>query len=205
MAAIEPWHIKGELIMSCNCTIFCPCVISLGKHPPTEGDCLAWAGILIEDGRSGDVDLSRLAIGLILDVPGQLARGNWTAGLYIDDAADVYQVKALTQILSGRAGGTTALLSVLVGRFLGVVQEKVSYEIDGNVRRFTIPKIIDGELHAVTGPDKAKPTTIENSSYWIGPVITVAESVKSRFRGFGRNWDFRGKSAEIVPLDWRGP
>jgi hypothetical protein len=85
------------------------------------------------------------------------------------------------------------------------VQEQVRYEIDGNLRRFTIPKIIDGELRAVTGPDKAKPTTIENSSYWIGPVITVAESVKSRFRGFGRNWDFRGKSAEIVPLDWRGP
>ena len=142
---------------------------------------------------------------LILDVPGRLARGNWTAGLYIDDKADVYQVKALTQILSGRAGGTTALLSILVGRFLGVLQEKVSYEIDGKVRRFTIPKIIDGELRAVTGPDKAKPTTIENSSYWIGPVITVAESIRSRFRGFGRNWDFQGRSAEIVPLDWRGP
>jgi hypothetical protein len=180
-------------------------VISLGKHPPTEADCLAWAGILIEDGRSGEVDLSGIAIGLILDVPGRLARGNWTAGLYIDESADVYQVKALTQIFSGRAGGTTALLSILVGRFLGVVQEQVRYEIDGNLRRFTIPKIIDGELRAVTGPDKAKPTRIENSSYWIGPVITVAESVKSRFRGFGRNWDFRGKSAEIVPLDWRGP
>jgi hypothetical protein len=80
----------------------------------------------------------------------------------------------------------------------------VNYEVDGNVRRFSIPKIIEGELRAVTGPN-AKPTTIENSSYWIGPLVIIAESVKSRFRGFGRNWDFRGKSAEIVPLDWRGP
>jgi hypothetical protein len=114
-------------------------------------------------------------------------------------------VKALTQILSGRAGGTTALLSILVGRFLGVVQERVSYEVDGNLRRFTIPKIIDGELRALTGSDKSKPTTIENSAYWIGPLVIVAESLKSRFRGFGRNWDFRGNSAEIVPLDWKGP
>ena len=28
-----PWTIKGELILNCNCTVFCPCVVSLGKHP----------------------------------------------------------------------------------------------------------------------------------------------------------------------------
>ena len=33
------WSLKGELILNCNCTVFCPCVISLGKHPPTEGYC----------------------------------------------------------------------------------------------------------------------------------------------------------------------
>lgn len=205
MAATEPWHIRGELIMACNCTVFCPCVISLGKHPPTEGECLAWAGVRIDDGRYGDIDLTGIPFGFILDVPGRLARGNWTAGVYIDDTADVYQVKALTQILSGRAGGTTALLSVLVGRFLGVFQEKISYESDGDVRRFSIPKIVDGELRAIAGNEPGKATTINNSRYWIGPVITVAEAVKSRFRGFGRNWDLKGGSAEIVPIDWRGP
>jgi hypothetical protein len=205
MPATEPWHIKGELILSCNCAVFCPCVISLGRHPPTERDCLAWAGIRIDDGRYGETDLSGVTIGLVLDIPGPLARGNWTAGVYIDEKASVYQVKALTQILSGRAGGTTGLLSILVGRFLGVFQEAVRYETDGDVRRFSIPKIIDGEVRAIPGKEKGKPTTVNNSQYWIGPLIIVAEAVKSRFRGFGRNWDFRGRSAEIVPLDWRGP
>ena len=23
-----PWTIKGELILNCNCTVFCPCVVS---------------------------------------------------------------------------------------------------------------------------------------------------------------------------------
>ena len=51
MAARESWFMKGELMLSCNCTVFCPCVLSLGKHPPTEGYCQTWGGIRIDEGR----------------------------------------------------------------------------------------------------------------------------------------------------------
>jgi hypothetical protein len=205
MVANAPWHIKGELMLSCNCTVFCPCVLSLGKHPPTEGYCQTWGGIRIDDGRYGDTDLSGLKLGLMIEIPGQMSRGNWTAGVYIGSEADVYQVKALTRIMSGQAGGTTRLLSILVGRFLGVWQEDITYEIDGDVRRFAIPKIIEGEIAPITGKEPGRHTTIENSQYWIGPEIIVAEARKSRLRAHGRNWDFRGRSAEICRLDWKGP
>jgi len=33
------WNLKGELILNCNCEVFCPCVVSLGKHAPTQGYC----------------------------------------------------------------------------------------------------------------------------------------------------------------------
>ena len=203
--AREPWHIKGELVLSCNCTVFCPCVLSLGKHPPTEGYCQTWGGVRIDDGKFGDVGLSGVNLGLIIEIPGQMSRGNWSAGVYIDNAADIYQVKALTRIMTGQAGGTTHLLSILVGRFLGVWQEDVRYEIEGATRRFTIPKIIDGEIAPVAGKEAGQHTTIENSQYWIGPQIIVAQAIKSRFRGHGRNWDFKGRSAEICTLDGKGP
>jgi hypothetical protein len=203
--AREPWHIKGELVLSCNCTVFCPCVLSLGKHPPTEGYCQTWGGIRIDDGKFGDVGLSGINLGLIIEIPGQMSRGNWSAGVYIDNAADIYQVKALTRIMTGQAGGTTHLLSILVGRFLGVWQEDVRYEVEGSTRRFTIPKIIDGEIAPIAGKEAGQHTTIENSQYWIGPQIIVAQAIKSRFRGHGRNWDFKGRSAEICALDWKGP
>src|SRR5262245_7804036 len=203
--ARESWHIRGELVLSCNCTVFCPCVLSLGKHPPTEGYCQTWGGIRIDDGKFGEVGLSGINMGLIIEIPGQMSRGNWSAGVYIDNAADIHQVKALTRIMTGQAGGTTHLLSILVGRFLGVWQEDVRYEIDGATRRFTIPKIIDGEIAPVAGKEAGQHTTIENSQYWIGPQIIVAQALKSRFRGHGRNWDFKGRSAEICALDWKGP
>jgi hypothetical protein len=107
--------------------------------------------------------------------------------------------------MSGQARGTTHLLSILVGQFLGVFQEEILYEVEGDTRRFAIPEIIDGEVKPIASAAGGKPTTIENSQYWIGPQIIVAEAVKSKLRAFGRNWDFRNRSAEIVALDWKGP
>ena len=39
----DAWSLKGELTLSCNCEVFCPCVLSLGQSAPTEGYCLTWA------------------------------------------------------------------------------------------------------------------------------------------------------------------
>ncbi len=205
MAAIEPWKLNGELMLSCNCTVFCPCVVSLGLHPPTEGYCQTWGGVRIDSGHYGDVDLSGLNVGLLIEIPGNMSRGNWTAAAYIDEKADIYALKALTRIFSGRAKGTTHILSILVGKFLGVEQAPISYEVDGETRRFKIPKIIDGEIEPITGAKKDEQVVIQNSQYWIAPDIIVAQAKRSKLRAFGRNWDFAGRSAEICKLEWSGP
>lgn len=205
MSDIEPWRLKGELTLSCNCTVFCPCVLSLGKHPPTEGYCQTWGGVRIDQGHYGATDLAGLNLGLVIEIPGLMSRGRWTAGVYLDDRADAAQEAALTRIMTGQARGTTHILSILVGEFLGVFRDEVRYEADGPLRRFKVGKVIDGEVAAIPGAEAGKPTVIENSQYWISPTVVVAQAVKSRFRAFGRNWDFKGRSAEICPLDWRGP
>lgn len=204
-AAIPPWTLKGELMLSCNCTVFCPCVVSLGQHPPTEGYCQGWGGIRIDRGKYGNTSLKGLNVGLFLDIPGNMARGNWTTGLYIDETADDEQTEAITRIFSGRASGTTHLLSILVGQVLGVTKAPIRYEVNAETRQFRIPGIIDGEITPIPGDKAGKPTVIKNSRYWIGPEIVISQAQKSRVRAFGRNWDFKGRSAEIVQLDWKGP
>jgi hypothetical protein len=198
----DNWKIKGDFVLSCNCTVFCPCVISLGQHEPTEGTCHAWAGAHIEEGHHEDTDLAGINVGLILDIPGRLARGNWTAALFVDERASIYAVKALTRIFSGKAGGSTGLLKILVGSFLGVRTEKIVYEIKGDTRIFQIPKIIEGVVKPIPGKVKGENVVVSNSGYWIGKDITVARAETSRVRAFGRNWNFEGRSAEIVRLDW---
>jgi len=198
------WSLRGELILSCNCTVFCPCTLSLGVAPPTEGHCQTWAGIRLDDGRFDDVDLAGVKVGLIMEIPGPLARGNWTAGLFVDEMASIHQVKALTRIFSGRAGGSTHLLSILVSQFLGVRQAPIVYRTEGQTRIFSVEKIIDGAVTPIAGKNHGEPVTISNSEYWIAPDITVARADKSRVRAFGRNWNFAGRSAEICRLDWGG-
>ena len=200
----DAWTIKGELVLSCNCTVFCPCVLSLGQHPPTEGYCQTWAGIRIDEGQSGETDLSGIKAGMIIDIPGQLARGNWTAALFIDEDASIQAVRALTRILTGRAGGSTGLLKILVGSFLGVRQTRITYRVEGDTRIFEIPKIIEGKVSPVRGKRPDENVVIRNSEYWIAPEVTVARAETSRVRAFGRNWNFAGRSAELCRLDWSG-
>lgn len=202
MAEKDNWKIKGDFVLSCNCTVFCPCVISLGQHEPTEGRCQGWAGVHIDEGFHEDTDLTGINVGLLLDIPGPLARGNWTTALYIDERASIYAVKALTRIFSGRAGGSTGLLKILVGSVLGVRTEKIIYEIKDGTHIFQIPKIIDGAVKPIKGKQPGENVVVSNTGYWVGRDVTIARAETSRVRAFGRNWNFEGRSAELVRLDW---
>jgi hypothetical protein len=203
--ATTPWAIRGELILNCNCTVFCPCVISLGKHPPTEGYCQAWAGVRIDEGRYGGEDLSGLNVGLLLEIPGLMARGNWKAAAFIDERASHRAYHGLVQIFSGRAKGTTGLFRLLVSEFLGAERAPVAFETEGRKRRLTVGKKIQGEVVPVPGRDPDRDIMAVNTGYWMGPDITVATATKGRVRAFGRVWDFDGRSAEICRIDWSGP
>ncbi len=202
---LTPWAIRGELILNCNCTVFCPCVISLGKHAPTEGVCQAWAGVRIDEGHYGGEDLAGLNVGLVLEIPGQMARGNWKAAAYIDDRASHAAYHGLIQVFTGRAKGTTGLFKVLVSEFLGAERATVSYENDGPTRRLMVGKHIQGEVAPISGARPGEEVVAVNTKYWMGPDITVATASKGRVRAFGRVWDFDGRSAEICQIDWHGP
>jgi hypothetical protein len=198
----ESWTLKGEFALSCSCTVFCPCVLSLGNHPPTESRCQTWAGIRIDSGHFDDIDLAGIKAGVMMDLPGIMSRGNWTAALFVDDKAPIQAVKGLTRIFTGRVGGSTHLLSILVGQFLGVHQVPITYETQGETRIVRIEKYVDGAITPIPGKQKGENVTIRNSEYWVGSDVIVARADKSRFRGFGRNWNLAGRSAEIIKLDW---
>ncbi|NOX40961.1 MAG: DUF1326 domain-containing protein [Alphaproteobacteria bacterium] len=203
--ALTAWAIKGELILNCNCTVFCPCVVSLGKHPPTEGICQAWAGVRIDQGHYGDEDISGLNIGLVLEIPGRMARGGWKAAVYVDERASEEAYTGLVRIFSGEARGTTGLFKILVSEFLGAERAPVSFETEGKTRRLVVGRAIDGAVVPVTGAREGEDIVVTNTEYWMGPDITVATATKGRVRAFGRVWDFDGRSAEICQIDWHGP
>lgn len=202
---MEQWLLEGELILNCNCTVFCPCVISLGKHPPTEGYCQAWAGVRIDKGHSGGTDLSGLNVAMLLDIPGKMERGNWTLALWIDDRATDEQFAALETIFRGGARGTTGLFTLLVGEYLGAERAPVEFVTDGDTRTLSVGRIIQGEVRPIAGQRAGEEVSVVNTQYWMGPEVVVAEAVKGRVRAFGRVWNFEGRSAEICRIRWEGP
>ncbi|MBO9413309.1 MULTISPECIES: DUF1326 domain-containing protein [unclassified Ruegeria] len=198
------WEIKGELILNCSCEVFCPCVVSLGAHPPTEGHCHAWMGIIIDEGHYEGEDISGMNVGLLVDIPGRMGEGQWKVAAYVDERANDAAYDGLLQIFSGQAGGTTSLFTMLVGEIIGAERAPVQIERDGAKRRISIGRKIQGEVEMVGGADPENPVKVTNSKYWMGPDIIVARGTKSKVRDYGRVWDFGGKSAEICPIEWHG-
>lgn len=201
----ESWEIRGELVLSCNCDVFCPCVVSLGKSEPTKGVCHTWWGLHIEEGRAGDEPLDGINVAVLMDVPGPLAEGKWTVALYLDERATERAREALTEILSGRAGGPTGWFSIMIAEVLGVKTVPIHFEAQGKGWRLEIPKIIDGSVEPIEGADGEGVTKVTNTSYWMAPDVVVCRGGRSRFRDWGRNWDLSGKSAEYARIDWKGP
>ncbi|MEM9434886.1 MAG: DUF1326 domain-containing protein [Pseudomonadota bacterium] len=199
------WQIKGELFLNCSCTVFCPCVVSLGAHPPTEGHCHAWMAIAIDDGHFEGESLAGLNVGLLVDIPGRMGEGNWKVAAYVDENATQKAYNGILKIFSGAAGGTTGLFTMLVSEIIGAERAPVEIVRDGKRRSIMIGRKIQGEIEMVDGASPEHPVLISNTKYWMGPDIIAAVGKKSRVRDYGRVWDFGGKSAEICPIEWSGP
>ena len=198
------WAIKGELFLNCSCTVFCPCVVSLGKHPPTEGDCKTWMAVAIDEGHFEGEDLSGLNVGLMVEIPGRMAEGGWQVAAYVDERASGKAYNGLLDIFSGVAGGTTGLFTMLVSDIIGAEREKVQIVREGRRRGLYIGRKIQGEIEMLEGADAEQPIVLSNTRYWMGPDIIAARGLKSRVRDYGKVWDFDGRSAEICPIDWKG-
>ena len=177
---------------------------SLGRANPTYGNCFSWWLIHVEEGHYGRVKLDGLSVGIFLEVPGPLAEGGWTVGLYVDERASARAAQALTRIFSGQAGGPTGWFSLMIANFLGAKSVPITYEKGENRWYVSIPRIIDGGVEAIEGADGG-PVLLQNSRYWVAPDVVVARGTKSRIRDFGRNWDLSGQSAEFARVNWQGP
>lgn len=201
------WKIDGEVILSCNCDLFCPCVISLGRARPSAGYCQSWWGIKISTGAYGGESLAGLCVGILLDVPGKMGDGGWAVALYLDDKASDAQAEALEKIFTGNAGGSLGILSLLVERVIGVQRAALEFvQTDSGWRMTAVAaekKVADCAIRRLPGVRAGEDVTISNSQYWVASEVTVAVGEKSKVRAFGRVWDFSDQSAEYARVHWQ--
>jgi hypothetical protein len=97
------WKIHAYFLDACNCDWGCPCQFNA---KPTHGNCEGVAGYHVVTGSYGtNIKLHGLNMALIASWPGPIHEGHGKASFYIDKRADEKQFEALSNIITGRAGG----------------------------------------------------------------------------------------------------
>jgi Uncharacterized conserved protein len=96
------WHVKGTLLISCNCDYGCPCNFNAR---PTQGHCEGQWVWHVEEGSFGDVPLDRLTWSVTADWPAAIHEGGGRAICLYDERADDAQREAIEALVRGGNGG----------------------------------------------------------------------------------------------------
>ncbi len=94
----DSWAIQGVEYANCNCNWGCPCQFG---SPTTHGNCEALVTGHIDRGSFNETSLDGLDWALLIYWPGEIAQGNGTEQVFIDEGADAAQREALSKILHG--------------------------------------------------------------------------------------------------------
>ncbi len=142
----DQWIIHGPEYLNCNCAYGCPCQFSA---LPTHGNCEAIAGIQIDEGHYGDVDLSGLRIAGIYQWPGAIHEGNGKCQAIVDERADERQREALLNIMLGKDTDPMATMFAVyastVTELFDPIFAPIDFEVDvdGRTGRLVVNGVID--------------------------------------------------------------
>jgi hypothetical protein len=105
------FELAGTTLEACNCDPICPCrrIDGVPGGRSTHGECTGILTWRIERGTIGDLDVSDLAVAMVIwysdDEPGS----PWRWALHLDERGDGAQRAALAEVWQGRHGGTPLL------------------------------------------------------------------------------------------------
>jgi hypothetical protein len=173
---------------------------------PTKGSCTFVMGFRIERGRFGDVPLDGLGFVVVGHTPEEMAKGNWSVGLVIDDRATPAQRDAITGIASGSAGGPMAALGGLIGKFLGAEFAPIAFQSDGLSWSVRAGDKIRIEGRGAKGVDPQRPPLqLSNTGHPAADTFTLANASNSHLAALGLTWDDASgrNNAQYAPFSWR--
>ena len=126
------WSLKGQLIESCSCNMFCPCWFGVQDlMVMDQGWCYSVIGFRIREGNSDGLALDGREVVFAGHFPGPtMFDGNVTARLFVDEGADDDQQRELEAIFQGEKGGPMAVLSSLVATWLPTKSTRVNVSED---------------------------------------------------------------------------
>lgn len=200
------WAISGDYMESCNCDFLCPCIYTNPQGEVTHDHCTALMVYRIDVGHFGDTRLDGLRFALVIRSGKVMADGNWIFACVGDADADPMQRAALTEILSGRAGGRPAMIhDSLVSDFRGVAFCEMTFEVDGMERSTNIANVFSFAIKGVPSrTGSGLPITIDNVSHPANTRLALARTEEVHLDAFGLELDLSGvgNNGHFAPFSW---
>src|SRR5204863_6727646 len=115
-------------------------------RPADRKRCNALFFFHIASGEIEGTDVSELNVGMVVDSPPIMGKGNWRVGLVMDAAASEEQADGLGAVFSGQKGGPPAMLGPLIAEMMGVEKVPIEYADDGSRHSVTIGDGTESEI-----------------------------------------------------------
>ncbi len=151
-----PYSITVHNIEACNCTKGCNCQFG---GLPDKGGCEAVIGGEVREGKYGNVDLAGVRYVVAFMYPKAIHEGNGKLALFVDEKVTPEQYEAITEILSGRAGGMPwEALAGTISVLEGPVRKPIEMTVKGTRSGFRIPGVLQMQqtpiLDSVSGQER---------------------------------------------------
>lgn len=173
---------------------------------PSKGSCTFAMGFRIDQGKYGDVPLNGLGFIVVGMTPEEMGKGNWSAGVMVDERANAEQRDAITAIASGAAGGPMAALSGMITKFVGVESAAIRFEQDSMKWSVHASTLVSMSATPAMGIDPAasEPLRLSNTGHPANSSVLLARAVESHVNAFGLSWnDASGhNSGQYAPFSW---
>ncbi len=200
------WKVSGQYYETCSCDFICPCTLTQLTARPSKGSCTFAMGFNIQQGKYGEVSLDGLGFLIIGFTPEEMGKGNWSAGVIVDERASAAQRDAIVAVASGAAGGPMAALSGLITNFAGVESAAITFGRSGMKWSVDAPAFVSMSAEPAMGidPHTTEPLHLANTGHPAASTFALARASQSRVDVFGLSWhDASGRNnGQYAPFTW---
>jgi len=166
------YDLEGILLEVCTCNILCPCWV--GEDPDGDGTCDSVNTYHIERGQVDGVDVSGRTLSFLVNIPGNVLKGNWKVALVLDDGTTDQQQDALLNACGGKLGGPLADVAQLVGEIVSVERAPIAFVMNEGKGTLKVGSVVDAEMEPYCGPtgvvttlNETIFTTIPGTPAWV--------------------------------------
>jgi hypothetical protein len=156
----DQWMIRGIEFSNCNCDWGCPCQFNA---PTTHGFCEAVGAGRVDEGKFNDTKLDGLHWVMLLRWPGEIADGNGTSQMIIDERADAEQYEAMRKILHGESTAPGATHFFVFASTMSEMIDPITapfetFEVDVEARRaqIVVPGLVELSGSPITDPNSGE-------------------------------------------------